>query len=250
MRDVSVREAELVSRLAQKELEIASLRDSLAQITQATTSPRTILPAEIDVRTFPTPTTANASAHESYQLQRARLLAGLQASGMEVDGSQHEDEDDTDDLSLVDHPDVIAANHTARWTAARETLVVIACSLRETLLVQSAFRAWLDLLWRRRLRRQEQRGSTVSGREHTLAILSSLEDHRRRLIRSLHEAHLENRWHRQYLGSTLRHKQILLLWCGRTLRRCWLAWAAHIVRARMQREVRHGCALCSTSPVA
>ena len=43
---------------------------------------------------------------------------------------------------------------------------------------------------------------------------------------------------RQYLGGTLRHKQLLLLWSGRTLRRCFVAWGAHLVRTRMEREVR------------
>lgn len=60
-----------------------------------------------------------------------------------------------------------------------------------------------------------------------------------RLMHALHEAHLENRWHRQYLGGTLRVKTIMLLWCGRVLHRCWLAWGAHMVRVRMQREVRN-----------
>ena len=51
--------------------------------------------------------------------------------------------------------------------------------------------------------------------------------------------HLENRWHRQFLGGALRCKQMLLLWCERTLRRCWLAWGAHMVRVRMERETQN-----------
>ena len=118
---------------------------------------------------------------------------------------------------------------------SRALLVDIACEQREQLRALAAFHAWKELLVPRRLREQEER---LRRENHSLVILTTLEQQRQRLLRSLHEAHLENRWHRQYLGSTLRHKMLLLLWCGRTLRRCWLAWGAHMVRVRIEREVR------------
>jgi hypothetical protein len=117
-----------------------------------------------------------------------------------------------------------------RWSAARERLVEIACSQRETLALQTTFYAWVGLL------RRQLRESHMSG-ERKLRLLTTLEEQRQRTLRALHASHLENRWHRQYLGGLLRHKMLLLLWCGRTLRRCWLAWGAHLVRVRMEREV-------------
>ena len=59
--------------------------------------------------------------------------------------------------------------------------------------------------------------------DRKLMLLASLEEQRQRTLQALHASHLENRWHRQYLGGLFRAKQLLLLWCGRTLRRVWLA---------------------------
>ena len=171
------REAELVSRLAEKELELASLRNELAhaRLIQSSSSPPTSLP--VASAAFPT------ADNESYLLQHARLQRGLKSTSFLSD---EDDSDEGDELAAY-------AVQRERWTCARGVLVDIACSLREALLVQSVFRAWLNLFWERRLRLQTRKSI---GGEHTLAIFSSLEAHRLRLVRSLHEAHLENRWHR------------------------------------------------------
>jgi len=68
--------------------------------------------------------------------------------------------------------------------------------------------------------------------------MQTLERQRVEMRQMLHEAHVENRWHRQFFSGLLRLKQLLLLWCGhsRTLLRCWLAWGAHIMRKRILRE--------------
>ena len=136
----------------------------------------------------------------------------------------------------------------ARWRDSRATLVNIACVLREEGLMHVAFRAWLGRVWERRLRSQAEHDSEQLQLQlqqqqgpDALLILTSLEDQRRRLMRMLHLAHLENRWHRQYLSRTVHHKLLLLLWCGgpkRTLQRCWMAWGVHMMHVRMAREQR------------
>ena len=136
----------------------------------------------------------------------------------------------------------------ARWRESRATLVQIACVLREEGLLHVAFRAWLGRVWEQRLRSQaeydsEQQQLQLQQQQgpDALLILTSLEDQRRRLMRMLHLAHLENRWHRQYLSRTVHHKLLLLLWCGgpkRTLQRCWMAWGVHMMHVRMAREQR------------
>ena len=99
-----------------------------------------------------------------------------------------------------------------RWRESRATLVQIACVLREEGLLHMAFRAWLGCVWERRLRSQAEyeshsptRGMQPQQRPEKLLILTSLEEQRRRLMRMLHLAHLENRWHRQYLSRTVHH---------------------------------------------
>ena len=64
------------------------------------------------------------------------------------------------------------------------------------------------------------------------------QESRLRLTRLLHEAHRENRWHRQQLSGTNRHKQVLLWWAGRTLQRFWLLWTGHMLRVRLERGHR------------
>ena len=161
-----------------------------------------------------------------------------------------------------------------RWRESRATLVQIACVLREEGLLHMVFRAWLGRVWERRLRSQAEyeshsptRGAQPQQGPEKLLILTSLEEQRRRLMRMLHLAHLENRWHRQYLSRTVHpypnpnpnpkpkpkpnpnpdpnqvhHKLLLLLWCGgpkRTLQRCWMAWGVHMMHVRMAREARY-----------
>ena len=129
-----------------------------------------------------------------------------------------------------------------RWRDSRATLVAIACTLRQDSLLQVAFAAFRELLWQRRLRLQTEATQAAAHATSSLLILTSLEDQRRRLMRMLHAAHLENRWHRQFLSRTVHHKLLLLLWCGgpqRTLQRCWMAWGVHMMRVRMAREQRH-----------
>ena len=141
-----------------------------------------------------------------------------------------------------------AEAQAARWRESRARLVQIACVLREEGLLHVTFRAWLGRVWERRLRSQaeydsEQQELQLQQQQgpDALLILTSLEDQRRRLMRMLHLAHLENRWHRQYLSRTVHHKLLLLLWCGgpkRTLQRCWMAWGVHMMHVRMAREQR------------
>ena len=98
------------------------------------------------------------------------------------------------------------------------------------LLLQSVLHAWAGVLQKRR--------SSQPSRSGSLMILTTLEQHRKKLMESLHAAHLENRWHRQFLSGTMRVKMIMLLWSDRILKRCWLAWGAHMVRVRLEREYK------------
>ena len=97
--------------------------------------------------------------------------------------------------------------------------------------LQTTFYAWLNLL-RKRLRK------THMTSDRKLRLFATLEEQRIRTLHALHSSHLENRFHRQYLSGLLKTKLLLLLWAGRLLRRCWLAWGAHMMRVRIEREVR------------
>ena len=140
-----------------------------------------------------------------------------------------------------------------RWSATRETLVNAACTMRDHSLLTAVFYAWATLRWRRKALLASAAGAAmVAARTATvpppsdgvagtpLVVLQTLEQQRLRLVQLLHEAHAENRWHRQLTSGVLRQKLLLLLWAGgsRTLQRCWLAWSAHMLRRRVARELK------------
>ena len=162
---------------------------------------------------------ASPPEDEAFALQRERLLRMSEEARLAQDRGNAE-----------------------RWRDSRATLVAIACTLRQDSLLQIVFHAFRELLWQRRLRLQVEATQAAAQASGPLLILTSLEEQRRRLMRMLHAAHLENRWHRQFLSRTVHHKLLLLLWCGgplRTLQRCWMAWGVHMMRVRMAREQRH-----------
>ena len=212
------READLAWQLAECEVEASNLRDQLAHAQQLLTQAGA-LPAE-----WPVPSAQfNSSAQvvlglpqvdASYRQQLMRIHNGL--SGRENSEEDEGEEGATPALTGIARSFLPPAR--SRWVDARARLVDIACFQRETMRLQTTFFAWLNIL------RKKMRKSVMSG-ERKMRLLTSLEEQRQRTLTALHAAHLENRWHRQYLGGLQRHKQILLLWCGRTLRRCWLACA-------------------------
>ena len=120
-----------------------------------------------------------------------------------------------------------------RWSDQRRQLVDICCDLRDQLVLEGHFGVWKERLYLRRLRLQAH-----SHAEQPLLVLQSLEAQRRRLTQLLGSAHREVRWHRMWQSNFILRKQQLLLWAGRTLQYCWLAWAHHIRRVKLEREVR------------
>ena len=120
-----------------------------------------------------------------------------------------------------------------RWSDQRRQLVDICCDLRDQLVLEGHFGVWKERLYLRRLRLQAH-----SHAEQPLLVLQSLEAQRRRLTQLLGSAHREVRWHRMWQSNFILRKQQLLLWAGRTLQYCWLAWAHHIRRVKLEREVQ------------
>ena len=132
-----------------------------------------------------------------------------------------------------------------RWSDQRRQLVDICCDLRDQLVLEGHFGVWKERLYLRRLRLQAH-----SHAEQPLLVLQSLEAQRRRLTQLLGSAHREVRWHRMWQSNFILRKQQLLLWAGRTLQYCWLAWAHHIRRVKLEREVRQRARLAHAPPRA
>ena len=130
-----------------------------------------------------------------------------------------------------------------RWSDQRRQLVDICCDLRDQLVLEGHFGVWKERLYLRRLRLQAH-----SHAEQPLLVLQSLEAQRRRLTQLLGSAHREVRWHRMWQSNFILRKQQLLLWAGRTLQYCWLAWAHHIRRVKLEREVRQRARLAHAPP--
>ena len=240
------REAELTSRLAQRELELAGVQDELARAQallamHADASAHSPSPADPLQYTPATRVDDPDSGSPTTSDENSPSPADAKARQYEQVARHYQQQ-----VLALRQREMHIAN---RCSCARELLVDIACGQRDVMCASAAFRAWTELLWLRRMRQQAQATSEelliMQNARHpapqpppfSLNILTSLEEQRQRTLRLLHEAHLENRWHRQWLGGSLRRKQVLLLWWGQTLRRCWLAWAAHLVRVRIEREV-------------
>ena len=119
-----------------------------------------------------------------------------------------------------------------RWSDQRRQLVDICCDLRDQLVLEGHFGVWKERLYLRRLRLQAH-----SHAEQPLLVLQSLEAQRRRR-RSSSAPPTARCWHRMWQSNFILRKQQLLLWAGRTLQYCWLAWAHHIRRVKLEREVQ------------
>jgi hypothetical protein len=196
LRESVAREAELMSRLTQRELELAALRDELEGVTD--------LRAQFDggaaAEALPKATPRVAQPESPSQ---AAIISHGSAAAARVVASR-------------------VASLSKRWAGARRRLVEVACGQRDTQRCLAVLHGWVRLVWERRARAQAvhvrrlargdphatphgalEAASTPcsangcgDGRRELITLVT-LEEQRQRLLGALHCAHVENRRHRE-----------------------------------------------------